>query len=287
MLDKLEKKFGKFAIRNLTLYLLLGYAVGYCLQFGERYTGVPYIEKLTLEPYYIIHELEIWRLFTWVLIPPRISLIWAIFMFILYYQLGGVLENTWGTFRFNVYIFGGILFTIVGAFLTYIISGGQYINIGSVVSTYYINLSIFLAFSMYFPDMQLLLYFIIPVKMRWLSIFYIVIIGYEVLVNLFTGNWAAAVPIIASLLNFIIFYFSTRNYRRFEPKEIHRRAEFKRQATPPRTQYRDGTPIARHKCAVCGRTELSNPELEFRFCSKCNGNYEYCSDHLFTHQHIN
>ena len=114
MLDKLEKKFGKFAIRNLTLYLLLGYAVGYCLQFGERYTGVPYIEKLTLEPYYIIHELEIWRLFTWVLIPPRISLIWAIFMFILYYQLGGVLENTWGTFRFNVYIFGGILFTIIG-----------------------------------------------------------------------------------------------------------------------------------------------------------------------------
>lgn len=287
MLDKLEKKFGKFAIRNLTLYLLLGYAVGYCLQFGERYTGVPYISYLTLEPYYIIHDLQIWRLFTWVLIPPRISLIWAIFMFILYYQLGGVLENTWGTFRFNVYIFGGILFTIVGAFLTYIISGGQYINIGSVVSTYYINLSIFLAFSMYFPDMQLLLYFIIPVKMRWLSIFYIVIIGYEVLVNLFTGNWAAAVPIIASLLNFIIFYFSTRNYRRFEPKEIHRRAEFKRQATPPRTQYRDGTPIARHKCAVCGRTELSNPELEFRFCSKCNGNYEYCSDHLFTHQHIN
>ena len=290
MLDKLEKKIGKYAIRNLTVYLLIGYAIGYLLEFGQKYTGVPYISYLTLEPFKIIHELQIWRLFTWVVIPPNVSIIWALFMFLLYYQLGGSLENTWGSFRFNVYIFGGILFTIIGAFLTYGLYGLLYgifpVGIGSVVSTYYINLSIFLAFSMYFPDMQFLLYFIIPVKMKWLSIFYIVIIGYEIIADFISGAWPAAVPIIASLLNFFIFYLSTRNYRRFDPKEIHRRAEFKRQATPPRTQYRDGSPIARHKCAVCGRTEISNPELEFRFCSKCNGNYEYCSDHLFTHSHI-
>lgn len=287
MLEKLEKKFGKYAINNLIVYLLAGYAIGYLLQFGQRFTGVPYINYLTLEPYYILRG-QVWRLISWVLIPPDTSIIWALIMFMLYYQLGSVLEQTWGAFRFNVYIFGGMLFTVLGAFVVFALYGGDIPVgiIGATTSTYYINLSIFLAFSTCFPDMQVMLYFIIPIKMKWMSIFYLVVIGYEVVNAVIAGAFYAAVPIIASLLNFFIFFMMTRNMSRFNPKDIHRRAEFKRAATPPRTQYRDGTPIARHKCAVCGRTELSNPELEFRFCSKCNGNYEYCSDHLFTHTHI-
>ena len=284
MLDKLEKKFGRYAINNLIIYFLGAYAIGYFLTFGQTFTGVPYLSYLTLEPYYILHG-QIWRIITWVVIPPQESIIWAIFMFLLYYSLGTTLERTWGAFKFNVYMFGGIIFTIIGAFITYAIYGTA-ISIGPFISTYYINLSIFLAFSECFPDMQVLLYFIIPIKMKWMSIFYLVIIGYEVANYVIAGALFAAVPIIASLLNFLIFFLLTRNVQRFNPKEIHRRAEFKRNATPPRTQYRDGTPISRHKCAVCGRTEISNPELEFRFCSKCNGNYEYCSDHLFTHTHI-
>lgn len=287
MLEKLEKKFGRYAINNLIIYLLIGYAIGYLLQFGQRFTGVGYINYLTLEPYYILRG-QVWRLISWVIIPPDTSVIWAVIMFMLYYQLGTTLERTWGAFRFNVYIFGGMLFTVLGAFIVFAIYGGSIPAglIGMTTSTYYINLSIFLAFSTCFPDMQVLLYFIIPIKMKWMSIFYLVIIGYEVVKYLVAGAIFAAVPIIASLLNFFIFFMMTRNMSRFNPKDIHRRAEFKRAATPPRTQYRDGTPIARHKCAVCGRTELTNPELEFRFCSKCNGNYEYCSDHLFTHTHI-
>ena len=284
MIDKLEKKFGKYAISNLIVYLLIGYIIGYLLQFGQKYTGVQYLSYLTLEPYYIFRG-QIWRLITWIIIPPDTSIIWAVIMFMLYYQLGSSLENTWGAFRFNLYIFGGMFFTIIGAFITYIIYGPT-VPIGQFISTYYINLSIFLAFSTCFPDMQVLLYFIIPVKMKWMSIFYLVIVGYSVVSYLAQGYLFAAMPIIASLLNWFIFFMMTRNLQRYNPKDIHRRAEFRRQATPPRTQYRDGTPIARHKCAVCGRTEISNPELEFRFCSKCNGNYEYCSDHLFTHQHI-
>ena len=287
LLDKLEKKFGRYAINNLIVYLLGGYAIGYLLYFGQRFTGVPYLNFLSLEPYYILHG-QIWRLISWVIIPPDTSIIWAVIMFMLYYQLGQTLERTWGAFRFNVYIFGGMVFTILGAFITYFIYGGALPvgYIGQITSTYYINLSIFLAFSTCFPDMQVLLYFIIPIKMKWMSIFYLVIIGYEVVRYCMAGAFFASVPVIASLLNFFIFFMMTRNMARFNPKDIHRRNEFKRQATPPRTQYRDGTLIARHKCAVCGRTELTNPGLEFRFCSKCNGNYEYCSDHLFTHNHI-
>jgi hypothetical protein len=285
LLDKLEKKIGKYAIPNLIVYLLIGYVIGYLLQFGQKYTGVPYLSYLTLEPYFILHKFQLWRLVSWIIIPPNTSFIWAIIMFMLYYQLGTSLENTWGSFRFNVYIFGGMIFTIIGAFITYAIYGPT-VPIGQFISTYYINLSIFLAFSTCFPDMQVLLYFIIPVKMKWMSIFYLVIIGSSVVSSLASGQLYAAMPIIASLLNWFIFFMMTRNLQRYNPKDIHRRAEFRRQATPPRSQYRDGTPIARHKCAVCGRTEVSNPELEFRFCSKCSGNYEYCSDHLFTHQHI-
>ncbi len=289
LLDKMEKKFGKYAINNLIVYLIGGYVIGYLLQFGQRFTGVPYLSYLQLEPYYILHG-QIWRLVSWVLIPPGTQLIWAVIMFFLYYQLGTALENNWGAFRFNVYIFGGMLFTVIGAFITYgvyfLLNHQAPVGIGNFISTYYINLSIFLAFSTCFPDMQVMLYFIIPIKMKWMSIFYLVIIGLEVIQNIFSGQWYIAVPIIASLLNWLVFFMMTRNYNRYNPKEIHRRNEFRRQATPPRTQYRDGTPIARHKCAVCGRTEITNPELEFRFCSKCSGNYEYCSDHLFTHQHI-
>ena len=134
--------------------------------------------------------------------------------------------------------------------------------------------------------MQVLLYFIIPIKMKWMSIFYLVMITITVVQYISGGLIFAAIPIIMSLLNFGIFYLMTKRTIRFNPKEMRRRAEFRRQAAPPRTQYRDGTPIAKHRCVVCGRTELTNPELEFRFCSKCDGNYEYCSDHLFTHKHI-
>lgn len=293
MLDKLERKFGKYAINNLMVYVLGGYLVGYLLLFGSRFTNFDFIGYAELNPGLVIHSFQIWRLFTWIIMPPATSLLWAVFMFLLYYQLGMALERTWGAFRFNVYIFGGMLFTIIGAFIAYgilVSSGlewpvaGMYVS--KFISTYYINLSIFLAFSTCFPDMQVMLYFIIPVKMKWMSIFYCVIIGYEVFSYLVQGAWYAAVPIIASLLNFLIFFMLTRNIKRVSPREIHRRNEFKRQATPPPTHYRDGSPIARHKCAVCGRTEITNPELEFRFCSKCNGNYEYCSEHLFTHKHV-
>ena len=146
MLDKLEKKFGKHAINNLMIYLLGCYLLGYLLQFGQTFTNTPYLRYLTLEPYYILHG-QIWRLFTWIIIPPQTSILWAVIMFFLYYQLGNTLENTWGAFRFNVYIFGGFLFTIIGAFITYIvyfaINKTAPIGIGDLISTYYVNLSIF------------------------------------------------------------------------------------------------------------------------------------------------
>ena len=271
-LDKMERRFGRYAIRNLTMYLLAGYAIGYLLSF----TMPQLLTYFTLEPALILKG-QVWRLLSWVIIPPNDNIIFVIFMMLLYYSLGNTLESYWGAFRYNVYIFSGILFTVIGAFIVNGLIGGI-TGFGSLYSTYYINMSIFLACASIMPDYQLLLYGIIPIKMKWMAIVYAILTLYEFIVS----GWAGRVAIFMSLLNFIIFFFSTRNFKRYSPHEIHRRQQFKSQMRQPRP----GSGITKHKCAICGRTELDDPNLEFRFCSKCDGNYEYCQDHLFTHKHI-
>ena len=276
-LEKMERKLGRFAIPNLIIWLLAGYAIGFTLMR----IAPDMLSMMTLEPHYILRG-QVWRVLTWVLMPPDTSLLFTLIMMFFYFQLGQTLERTWGTFRFNVYIFGGILFTVIGAFLLYGVFYGVYgvtvIGMGMFFYTNYINMTIFLAFAVCYPDMQVLLYFIIPVKMKWLAAVYAVMI----FLQLVESGWPGRVAILMSVLNFLVFYLSTRNYHRVSPKEIHRRRAFKSQMQ----KNSFGAGVTKHKCAVCGRTEQDDPELEFRFCSKCEGNYEYCQDHLFTHQHI-
>ena len=280
-LNKMERKIGKYAIPNLMIYLIAAYCIGFVI-----YTVNPnFMLMLTLSPYHILHG-QVWRLITWILMPTDTRVFSLLIMALLYYQLGSALERSWGTFRFNVYIFGGMLFTVIGAFILYGIyaaSGTGNLETISLISsltftTNYINLTIFLAFAVMYPEMQILLFFIIPVKMKWMAVVYAVLIA----INLILTSWGGRIAIIMSILNFLIFFLSTRNYRRVSPKEIHRKQVFKAQMREPRK----GSMVTKHKCAVCGRTELDDPNLEFRFCSKCEGNYEYCQDHLFTHQHI-
>lgn len=272
-LDKMERRFGRYAIRNLTMYLLAGYAIGYLLSF----TMPQLLTYFTLEPALILKG-QVWRLLSWVIIPPNDNIIFVIFMMLLYYSLGNTLESYWGAFRYNVYIFSGILFTVIGAFIVNGLIGGV-TGFGSLYSTYYINMSIFLACASIMPDYQLLLYGIIPVKMKWLAILDVVLLA----VDAVQGGLIIRIVIIASLLNFIIFFFCNRNLRGHSPKQVARRKKFQKQISRPQNQYAGG---AKHRCAVCGRTELDDPTLEFRYCSKCNGNYEYCQDHLFTHEHV-
>jgi hypothetical protein len=272
-LDKMERRFGRYAIRNLTMYLLAGYAIGYLLSF----TMPQLLTYFTLEPALILKG-QVWRLLSWVIIPPNDNIFFVIFMMLLYYSLGNTLESYWGAFRYNVYIFSGILFTVIGAFIVNGLIGGI-TGFGSLYSTYYINMSIFLACASIMPDYQLLLYGIIPIKMKWLAVLDVVLLA----VDAVQGGLIIRIVIIASLLNFIIFFFCNRNLRGHSPKQAARRKKFQKQISRPQNQYVGG---AKHRCAVCGRTELDNPTLEFRYCSKCNGNYEYCQDHLFTHEHV-
>ncbi len=281
-MSKFEKKFGKYAIQNLTIVLIICYIVGYMIQL----ISPQLVQFLTLEPYRILHG-QVWRLVTWLLIPPSSLDIFTIIMLVFYYNIGTTLERTWGTYRYNVYIFSGILFTILASFLCFgylsfvlgDVSGemlSQILLLRSMeFSTYYINLSIFLAFAMTYPDMQVLLMFVIPVKMKWMAILDLVLMVYM----LIAGDVVTKFAVAAALINVGVFYLTTRNLFRMSPKQIKRRAEF-------RNEVKKNTKITRHKCAICGRTEEDAPDLEFRFCSKCNGNYEYCQNHLFTHEHV-
>ena len=281
-IDKLERKFGRFGIPNLTIYMIVCYVIGYALMIVNP--GI--LNWLSLEPAYILRG-QVWRLVTWVLYPPSTSgVLWfAIAVLFFYYPIGTSLERTIGTFKYTLYILSGVIFTILGAFILYFLLGGN-VLVGNVFSTYYISLSTFLAYAMRYPDMQVLLMFIIPVKMKWMAIFYVVIVVYEMIQYVMAGAWYLVIPIVASLLNFIIFYFGTKDFSRYNPKEIHRRNEFRR-AMEPQGRMKSGSgSVTKHKCAICGRTELDDPNLEFRFCSRCNGNYEYCQDHLFTHTHV-
>ena len=281
-IDKLERKFGRFGIPNLTIYMIVCYVIGYALMIVNP--GI--LNWLSLEPAYILRG-QVWRLVTWVLYPPSTSgVLWfAIAVLFFYYPIGTSLERTIGTFKYTLYILSGVIFTSLGAFILYFLLGGN-VLVGNVFSTYYISLSTFLAYAMCYPDMQVLLMFIIPVKMKWMAIFYVVIVVYEMIQYVMAGAWYLVIPIVASLLNFIIFYFGTKDFSRYNPKEIHRRNEFRR-AMEPQGRMKSGSgSVTKHKCAICGRTELDDPNLEFRFCSRCNGNYEYCQDHLFTHTHV-
>lgn len=284
-LNKLERKFGRYAIPNLSKWLIMGYALGYVFYYMERMTAFPILEFLMLDPAKVMHG-QIWRLVTWVLMPPSYSnIFFYLIMMLLYYQLGTALERTWGTFRYNAYIFGGILFTVVGVMVTFFVlrafGVAEAYMMGYAVSTYYINLSIFLAFAVCYPEMQLMLYFIIPVKIKWLAILYAVLVG----VSFLQTGWTGRIVIVMSLMNFLVFFFSTRDYRRVSPSEIKRKRDFRTQTAQPKMRRSDGA-IYKHKCAVCGRTDLDDPSLEFRFCSKCEGNMEYCQEHLFTHEHV-
>lgn len=284
-LNKLERRFGRYAVPNLSKWLIIGYAIGYMCYYIQMFTSLPILDFLMLDPAKVMHG-QIWRLVTWVVMPPSYTnVFFYVIMMMLYYQLGNALERTWGTFRFNAYIFGGVIFTVIGVMLTYFVlrfmGMSEIYNMGYAVSTNYINLSIFLAFAVCYPEMQLMLYFIIPVKIKWLAVLYAVMM----VLSFVSSSWTGRIMIVMSLMNFLVFFFTTRDYHRVAPSEIKRKRDFRSQMQQPKMRRGDGR-IYKHKCAVCGRTDLDDPTLEFRFCSKCEGSYEYCQEHLFTHEHV-
>ena len=270
-LNKLERKFGRYAIRGLSKYLIALYIVGAILCVSSRFTHFDFYGNfLALNPHLVMQG-QIWRLFTFLMATPTDSLLFLILVLLCYYSLCRELEYIWGDFKFNLYILTGAVGTIIASFILYFITMSPFIY----MDTFYLNLSIMLAYCASFPDARFYFYGIIPIKAKWLGIVEGVFLAYNFLV----GGIVTKVAIVVSLMNFLLFFFGTRNYHKYSPKQAKRRNTYIK-------EVRTSTNMTRHRCHVCGRIELDDPNLEFRYCSKCEGNYEYCSDHLYTHVHI-
>ena len=224
-------------------YICVLYIIGLFINIASPQV---YYYYLSLNPYRILHG-EVWRLVTFLIQSPNSN---VIFLFLLCIFII-CLDRHWsafGAFRFNLYYFAGVLFTIIGSFAAYFMTGQVYL-----MDTYYINMSLFLAFAFVFPDMEMLLMFLIPIKIKWLAYLDIALFVYEMVV----GNIGTKISIAMALLNFVIFFFGFMR-KRVSPAQMHRRAAYKKAVKKM---------PSRHRCAVCGRTEETNPELEFRFCS--------------------
>ena len=290
-IQKLERKFGKYAIRDLMKYVIALYVIGLLVYtinpFAYIYLGLD-VDKVLRG--------QVWRMITF-LIPYKVlgtDIIFVAIQAYIFYLIGNALERAWGSFRLNLYFFSAVIFNIIAAFLVYgifrvNILGNIMIVISSPLDIIYS--SMFFAFAALYPNTQFMFYFIIPIKAKYLALISGAIYLIDIYKFISAGYYFGVIPIVVSLANFVIFYMMTRNYRWISPREFERRARFRRQIHEGRsggnvTGFRRQNVITRHKCAVCGRTELDDENLEFMFCSKCNGNYEYCMDHLFTHEHV-
>lgn len=281
LLNKLERKFGRYAIHNLMYYIIVLQVAGIAINI----LAPSFIETyLSLDVGKVLQG-QVWRLFTFVLDTGYdvygLNILFTAITLYLYYMIGRTLENIWGAFRFNLYYLSGILFNIVAAFILYFL----YKNVFHMTLTWYgfgleyLNYSLFLAFACIFPNQELFYMFLIPIKMKYLGILYGIFILKDIYTAFAYGIPTLGVAIIVALLNFIIFFLMSRNYRRVSPREINRKKKYQGQVRKVQNQ-------TRHRCAVCGRTEEDDETLEFRYCSKCDGNYEYCMEHLFTHEHV-
>lgn len=289
LIYKLERKFGRFAIHDLMKYVMGLTVIGAAL--GLVAPGF-YYNYLMLDFSAILHG-QVWRLVTFVLYPRiqgqslMMDILFLAIMVYLYYSIGRTLENVWGTFRFNLFIFSGVFLTILVTFVYYLGTGISFYL--TPTSFTYADLeqvfqAVILAFAFLFPDAQFLLYFIIPVKAKWLGYLYIAFSAFLCFQDFMSGDYLAVLLVIAAYLNFLIFYLMTKTPTSYRGGHTsHQKKKVRYRNTAAQENSYQGP---RHRCAICGRTEQDNPGLEFRYCSKCDGNYEYCSDHLFTHEHV-
>jgi len=269
----LERKYHKYAIPNLMYYIIALYSAGLVLHWTQPEL---YWQLLCLDAEAILHG-QVWRLVTFLIYPPALGSwvfldpVIGVLSLLMYFNLGQTLERIWGAFRFNLFFLIGVIGQILAVLVAYLVFKQRLI-----LDTGYLNSSIFLAFAFLYPDAVFRLFFVLPVSAKILAFVECAIYVYEFI----KGNTSTRVAIVISLANVIVFFLMTRNYKRFAPKEIKRRKDFKKGAKIlPKGK-------TRHQCAVCGRTELDGADLEFRYCSKCTGSYEYCQDHLYTHQHV-
>lgn len=277
-IDKFCYSHPRFGIPRLMLYIIIGNAVVWLL--GQMDTTNTLYSLLYFDPALFCRG-QVWRLVTYALVPESNGLLWLAISLYFYYFIGSALEQEWGAGKFTIYYAAGLLITSLYSLLVYWIFGTRLL-----VSATYLNLSLFFAFATLWPEQRVLLFFFIPVKIKWLAWVDAAFFVYQVVVYLFHGYVAYALLPVVALLVYLLFCGQWL-FDLFRPSHARQRArtvQFK-QAAKKVQREQANRPYTR-KCAVCGRTDTDYPNLEFRYCSRCAGYHCFCQDHINNHIHF-
>ena len=255
LLDRLERKFRGAGIPNITLYIVLGQAFFYVAAYSGRLD----VSRMLMIPSLVLQG-EWWRLIAFIFIPPATSLIWVFFGLYFFYMMGSALEGHWGAFRYNVFLLLGYVITVAVSFVLP----------NSAATNIFIGASVFLAFAHLYPDFTIYLFFILPVKIKWLAL--LTWVGYGL--SLITGGWHTRVYVLASIANYLIFF----------GRDITWKVKSGQRKMTEQARTISGKREPFHRCAACGKTDISHPDTDFRYCPDCGG-LGYCMEHINDHQH--
>jgi hypothetical protein len=284
-LDRFGYNHPNFGVPNLITYLVAGNVIVFVLDlfFGGQASAM-----LDLDAGALVYGLQLWRLVSFVFVPAGMRPFWFVIYIMFTYFLGTTMEHEWGSAKLSLFYLFGSLLTILASFVTFFLLGGISASGGGLSQVHY---TLFLAFATLYPDAPLRVYFIFPIRAKWLAAFYVFLEVWGIIYTpsyLFSLTLAIALPpMLAAWLNYLLFFWSevTSFFRRTFQRT-------KRARDPQIINFRKAQKQARerrgylHKCAVCGVTDADKPDMEFRYCSKCNGYYCYCAEHLNNHAHV-
>jgi hypothetical protein len=267
LLNRFERKLGHFALPQLTLVIIVTQVLAYVLTqlpLGQPLAieGEQVVGRLMLIPQLVLQG-EVWRLVTFLVVPPMTNILFAFFFWYIFYLMGTALESHWGDFRYNLYLLVGYIATVAVSFLTP----------GAAASNAFLEGSVFLAFAYLFPNFELHLFFVLPVKIKWLAM--IAWIGCFLAVVF--EDWPIRLMVLASVCNFLVFFG-----REIIERMRYGRRQMARQAA--RIGVKDAGYF--HRCTTCGITDRTHPTMDFRYCDQCAGSCGYCTAHIQNHEHV-
>ncbi len=305
-MKKLRNRFERFCFRhqnwgipNLMLFIVIGCGIVTALSL----LGYPQIYNILRFDRDAILRGQVWRLISYVFTMSNGGILLTALLLYCYYSLGRTLELSWGTLRFNLYYFTGIvlmdIFAMAFGGITISDPQSQIVyNFSQFYSgsmTNYLHLSLLLCFATSNPDSRFVIFFVIPIRAWILALIYLVVTLFEVInmsvpIMIFPHN---LFPLVA-LANYFLFYGSDVVNVLPPTWRIRLQNRSRKQKPPKQTgtvPFSKAAPAKAdapytHRCTVCGRTDTTNPELEFRYCSRCNGYFCYCQDHISNHTHI-
>ncbi|MEA2012211.1 MAG: hypothetical protein U9O87_03875 [Verrucomicrobiota bacterium] len=251
-LDRLEQNFGKFAIQKLPLYLAVAQLV--CFFYASAHGGIAFLNHLVLNSTAVMQG-EIWRLFTFVIIPPGVQNLFALFgIYFVIYFMGSALVEEWGDFKFTFFVFSGWLMTVVASFFF------PY----NILTNVFLETSIILAFAYLLPNFEFYLFFVLPIKIKYLAYF----IWAGLVISLVFAPWSQRICLLASLTNYFIFF----------GKDIYMNMKAGKRNMKQQVEQIKISKKAFHVCNECGVTDKDEPGKEFRISSQ--DGEEYCLEHL-------